>query len=117
VNVEFFYVFLLCVVALTVVLLIQIVGLILVLALLVLPAAAATQLAGSINRMMWAAVALNCAITFAGLGVSYSPDLPAGATMVVVAGAVYVAVTVFSAIRPRLLKAATRQARASSAAD
>jgi hypothetical protein len=37
--------------------------------------------------------------------------------MVVVAGAVYVAVTVFSAIRPRLLKAATRQARASSAAD
>jgi zinc transport system permease protein len=102
VNVEVFYVFLLCVVALTVVLLIQIVGLILVLALLVLPAAAATELAGSIDRMMWLAVLLNCAITFAGLGISYGPDLPTGATMVIVAGAVYVAVIVFGRIRPRL---------------
>jgi zinc transport system permease protein len=110
VTVELFYVFLLCVVALTVVLLIQIVGLILVLALLVLPAAAATQLAGSIDRMMWVAVALSCAITFAGLGISYGPDLPTGATMVIVAGAVYVMVVVFAAIRPRLLKAAAPEA-------
>jgi zinc transport system permease protein len=104
VNVEVFYVFLLCVVALTVVLLIQIVGLILVLALLVLPAAAATQLAGSIDRMMWAAVALNCLITFSGLAISYEPDLPAGATMVVLAGVVYVAVVAGVGLRRRLLK-------------
>lgn len=104
VNVEVIYVFLLCVVALTVVLLIQIVGLILVLALLVLPAAAATQLAGSIDRMMWAAVALNCFITFAGLAISYAPDLPAGATMVVLAGVVYVAVVAGAGLRRRLLK-------------
>ena len=106
VNVELFYVFLLCVVALTVVLLIQIVGLILVLALLVLPAAAATQLAGSIDRMMWTAVALNCVITFAGLAISYGPDLPTGATMVVVAGAVYVAVALVGGAQRRLRKGA-----------
>ena len=106
VNVELFYIFLLCVVALTVVLLIQIVGLILVLALLVLPAAAATQLAGSIDRMMWVAVALNCAITFAGLGLSYGPDLPTGATIVVVAGMVYLAVVVTGRIRRRFGKSA-----------
>jgi len=104
VNVELFYVFLLCVVALTVVLLIQIVGLILVLALLVLPAAAATQLAGSIDRMMWVAVGLNCAITCAGLAVSYGPDLPTGATMVVLAGTVYVAVIAIGGARRRLLR-------------
>jgi len=109
VNVELFYVFLLCVVALTVVLLIQIVGLILVLALLVLPAAAATQLAGSIDRMMWVAVALNCAITCAGLAISYGPDLPTGATMVIVAGVVYVAVVVVGNVRTRLVKAAIRE--------
>lgn len=100
-NVELFYVFLLCVVALTVVLLIQIVGLILVLALLVLPAAAATQLAGSIDRMMWTAVGLNCLITFLGLGLSYGPDLPTGATMVILSGVVYVAVILFAGIRER----------------
>src|SRR5690606_20763464 len=77
----FFYVFLLCIVAVTVVLLIQIVGLVLVLALLVLPAAAATQLAGSIGRMMWVAAGLSAVVTVAGLGISYAPDLPSGATM------------------------------------
>lgn len=101
VNVELFYIFLLCVVALTVVLLIQIVGLILVLALLVLPAAAATQLAGSIKAMMWTAVALNCCITLGGLALSFGPDLPAGATMVVLAGLLYVVVTVYRGVRPR----------------
>jgi len=112
VNVELFYVFLLCVVALTVVLLIQIVGLILVLALLVLPAAAATQLAGSIDRMMWTAVGLNCLITFSGLGLSYGPDLPTGATMVILAGVVYVAVIFLAGIRERRGKHAASGANA-----
>jgi zinc transport system permease protein len=101
VNVEFFYIFLLCIVAITVVLLIQIVGLVLVLALLVLPAAAATQLAGSIARMMLVAVGLSAVVTVAGLGISYAPDLPSGATMVIVAGVMYVAVVLATGLRRR----------------
>ncbi|MBI1732623.1 MAG: metal ABC transporter permease [Gammaproteobacteria bacterium] len=91
VNVEFFYIFLLCIVALTVVLLIQIVGLILVMALLVLPAAAAGQFVTSVTRMMLLAVAMSALVTTAGLATSFAADLPAGATMVVAAGVLYAA--------------------------
>lgn len=101
VNVEAFYIFLLCIVALTVVLLIQIVGLILVMALLVLPAATAAQFAGSVSRMMWLAIALSLGITVAGLGASYAPDLPSGATIAVVAGLVYLVSLLLSRVRPR----------------
>ncbi len=90
INVEFFYILLLCMVALTVVLLIQIVGLILVLALLILPAAAAAQFVGTIKRMMVVSIILSIAITTLGLIISYEPDLPSGATIIIVAGFVYV---------------------------
>ena len=89
-NVERFYILLLCMVALTIVLLIQIVGLILVMALLILPAASAVQFSNSIPRMMAVSVALSILITISGLLLSYQPDLPSGATIIVVAGVVYV---------------------------
>ena len=95
VRVDVLYIYLLCIVALTVVLLIQIVGLILVMALLVLPAATAASFAGSVSRMMWLAVAVSMVATVAGLGLSYAPDLPSGATMVVVAGLIYLVSIVF----------------------
>ena len=97
INVEFFYILLLCTVALTVVLLIQVVGLILVLALLILPAAIAAQVAGSILRMMLLAVVLSVVITVSGLLISYTPDLPSGSTIIVLAGSVYI-VTLFTQI-------------------
>jgi len=90
VRVEFVYILLLCVIALTVVLLINIVGLILVMALLVLPAASAAQFAGSITRMMYASILLSMVITVAGLMLSYQPDLPTGSTIILLAGTVYV---------------------------
>jgi zinc transport system permease protein len=89
VRVEFVYILLLCVIALTVVLLINIVGLILVMALLVLPAASAAQFAGSIARMMLASILLSMLITVSGLFLSYQPDLPSGSTIIVLAGFVY----------------------------
>ena len=89
-NVEFFYILLLCTVALTVVLLIQVVGLILVLALLILPAATAAQFAASILRMMLLAVVFSVVITVSGLLISYAPDLPSGSTIIVLAGSVYI---------------------------
>ena len=89
INVEAYYILLLCIIALTVVLLIQIVGLILVMALLILPAASAVQFSSTIPRMMTIAVMLSVFITTTGLMLSYQPDLPTGATIIVVAGLVY----------------------------
>jgi len=89
INVEAYYILLLCIIALTVVLLIQIVGLILVMALLILPAASAVQFSSTIPRMMTIAVMLSVFITTTGLLLSYQPDLPTGATIIVVAGLVY----------------------------
>ena len=80
---------LLCLIALTVVILIRVVGLILVIALLTLPAAIAGHYAKSLSSMMLLACLLGGAFTFLGLFVSYGPDLPAGATIIVLAGSGY----------------------------
>lgn len=90
INIEFYYILLLCMVALTVVLLIQVVGLILVLALLILPAASAAQFVNSIRRMMLLSVIFSMLITASGLVISFEPDLPSGSTIIILAGLFYV---------------------------
>ena len=99
VNVELFDIIMLSMIALTVVLLVQIVGLILVIALLVLPAATAAQFSHSLTRMMFIAVILSIVQTFTGLAISYQPDLPSGAVMIVLAGIIYI---ISIAIKSRL---------------
>jgi len=89
------YLLLLCLVAVTVVLLIQVVGLILVIALLTLPAAIAGQHVQTLGRMMLLATLLGAAFTSSGLALSYGPDLPPGATIILVAGAAYVVSTLY----------------------
>jgi zinc transport system permease protein len=86
-----FYLLLLCLVAVTVVLLIQVVGLILVIALLTLPAAIAGHWVHTLGRVMLVATGLGAIFTSAGLALAYTPDLPAGPTMVLLAGGGYVA--------------------------
>lgn len=97
----FFYLLLLCMVALTVVLLIQVVGLILVIALLVLPAAIAGQYMRSLAGMMLLAVVLGGLFTSTGLAISYEPNLPAGPTIVLVTGGIYLLSTVSTGLRQR----------------
>jgi zinc transport system permease protein len=89
VSVNFFSLLLLCLVALTVVILIQVVGLILVIALLALPAAIAGQYVHSLSRMMLVATLLGAFFTTGGLAVSYQYDLPSGATTVLLTGLAY----------------------------
>jgi zinc transport system permease protein len=69
-----------------------VVGIVLVIALLTLPAAIAGQLTSTLRGMMAAAAALSIAFTITGLAVSYGPDLPAGATTIVIAGLAYLGV-------------------------
>ena len=89
ISVERFYLLFLSLVALTVVILIQIVGLILVIALLTLPAAVSGQYVRSLNLMMVLATVLGVLFTTGGLALSYQPDLPPGPTIILLAGAFY----------------------------
>ncbi|HHI77005.1 MAG TPA: metal ABC transporter permease [Gammaproteobacteria bacterium] len=87
--VTFFYLLLLVLIALTVVLLIHVVGLILVLALLTLPAAIAAQHVHSLARMMVIATVLSALLVTLGLAMSYAPNLPPGPSIVLLAGLAY----------------------------
>lgn len=91
----------LCLVALTVVLLVQVVGIILVVALLTLPAATAGRLTSRLPAMMLVSIIFCLISTTGGLMISYNPDLPAGATIIMVAGALYLLSDVYMRLRHR----------------
>jgi len=92
-RVEFFYLLLLWITALTVVLLVTVVGIVMVIALLTLPAAVASHFSKTLKQMMVLSTLFCALFTAGGLALSYSPNLPAGATIIVLAGATYLAVT------------------------
>ena len=96
VPVNTFYLLFLCLVALTVVLLVQVVGLILVIALLTLPAAIAGHYVHTLGRMMILASGLGMIFTGIGIWLSYLLDLPSGAIIILVAGGCYLASALFS---------------------
>lgn len=96
VPVNFFYLLFLCLVALTVVLLVQVVGLILVIALLTLPAAIAGHYMHTMGRMMILASGLGMVFTSIGIWLSYVLDLPTGAIIILVAGSCYLLSAIFS---------------------
>jgi zinc transport system permease protein len=80
---------LLTMIACTVVMLIQTVGLILVIALFTIPASIAQLFSNNLKKMMVLSVLSGMCITVAGLFLSYFLDLTAGATIILVACAVY----------------------------
>ena len=90
-----FYTLLLCLTALTIVTLIYVVGIILVIALLTLPVAVAGLFSRKLWQMMLLSAALSAIFTTMGLAISYGPDLPAGATTILLAAAAYVLVKIF----------------------
>ena len=92
VHVEFYYLVLLCLTALTVVLLVTVVGIVMVIALITLPAAVAGELTKRLWHMMALSTVLTVLFTTAGLAFSYGPDLPAGATTIIIAGTTYLLV-------------------------
>lgn len=99
--VERLYLTLLCLIALTVVLLIRIVGIILIIALLTIPAATARRFTSNLRKMMILAVALGIGFTFGGLWLSYAVDLPSGATIILVGGGVFLVSLGFLRLRGR----------------
>ncbi len=91
INTTRLYLLLLVCIGLTVVILIRIVGVILLIALLSLPAATAGIYTNDMKRMMLAATALSLIYTTAGIFASYYVDLPTSAAIILLAALAYVA--------------------------
>ncbi len=83
------YLMLIGAIALTVVMVMQVVGLIMVIALLTIPAAIAVQFVKELKQMMLTACILGMVFTTMGLWLSYLFDLTSGATIILVAGTAY----------------------------
>jgi len=95
-SVNRLYLLLLCLVAITVVLLIQVIGIILVIALLALPPMIASLFTNRLWKMMIIAFIFCGAFNFIGLVISYQFNLPTGATISLVATAVYLTMLTFN---------------------
>jgi len=108
--VDVYYLGILALTACAVVLLMTVVGLVLVIALLTLPVAIASRFSRSLWQVMVGAAVLSTVFTASGLALSYGPSLPAGATTILVAGAVYLLVLIASRFlrRPTPPSAAAR---------
>ena len=104
VPVHVYYIMLLSITALTVVLLVTVVGIVMVIALLTLPAAIAGQFARTLKQMIVFAVLISMAVCSGGLALSYSPDFPAGATIIVLAGTLYLIVLLGKKISLHFIK-------------
>ncbi|MBP0000564.1 MAG: metal ABC transporter permease [Cyanobacteria bacterium SID2] len=89
VPVNALYLMLVGAIALTVVMVMQVVGLILTIALLTMPAAIAGQFVKDIKQMSILASLLGVLFTTTGLFVSYAFDLTSGATIILVSGISY----------------------------
>ena len=87
------YLVLLCLIALTVVMLIRVVGVILVIALLTIPAAASRRLTNDLRKMMGLSIIFAALFCITGLYLSYLFDLPSGSTIVLVSGVVFLLIS------------------------
>jgi zinc transport system permease protein len=86
---EKLYLFLLCIIALTIVVLIKVVGIILVIALLTIPATLSRRFTHNLKKMMLISIVFGTVISVAGIGLSYALDVPSGATIILVLSLVY----------------------------
>jgi zinc transport system permease protein len=94
IRVKLYYMLLLCLTALTVVLLMRVVGIVMVIALLTLPAAVAGHFSRRLWQMMLLAVLCCMVFVTVGLGLSYRYELTSGPAIIVLAAGVYLAVAV-----------------------
>jgi zinc transport system permease protein len=92
------YFLLLCLIGLSVILLMRVVGIVLVIALLTIPTAIVRQFCRKLNRLMAYSTLIAVILTMTGLWLSFLLDLPSGATVVLVLASAFL----FSALIKRL---------------
>lgn len=89
VPVNFFHFLLLAMISISVVMVIQVVGLILVIAMLTIPPYIAERFSNSLRIMMVLSGLFSCLFTLAGLWLSYTHNLTSGATIILVNGVAF----------------------------
>ena len=89
IPVDFLEIMLLSMIGLTIVMMMRVVGLIMVIALLTIPAAISGLFVRNIKKMMLLSSLLGIVFTIVGLLLSYFFDLTSGATIILVAGIAY----------------------------
>jgi zinc transport system permease protein len=80
---------LIAMIGLSVVMLMRVVGLIMIIALLTVPAAIGAMYLKNMKQIMWLATGLSLIFTIGGLLISYYFNLSSGATIILVSGATY----------------------------
>ncbi|RJS84917.1 metal ABC transporter permease [Candidatus Bathyarchaeota archaeon] len=98
VPVERIYLLLLSLIALTVVVLIRIVGVILVIAMLTIPATISWQFSYKLKEMMLLSVMLSAIFTMGGLWLSFTLDLASGATIVMLSVATFLLTSLYKVL-------------------
>lgn len=88
-NVRALYFLLLAMVAVTIVLMIQIIGAILIISMLCLPAAIANIFSSKLSKMIYLSVLFSFVFTFVGIYLSYTFNWPPGATIALITTIVY----------------------------
>jgi zinc transport system permease protein len=95
------YFLLMAMIALSVVMVIQVVGLILVIALLTIPPYISEKFSGSLLEMMFYSVLLNIFFTTVGLWLSYTFNLTSGASIIMVAATCFFISILLERLRPK----------------
>ncbi len=101
-RVEVFSTLLIVLVSLSVVFLLAVAGLILVVALITLPAATAGRFTRSLGTMMVGGTVVGAVCTLGGLGISYAGDWPTGPAIVLLAALAYLLATLLQRILARV---------------
>jgi len=107
VPVDAIHMLMLCLIALTVVMMMRVVGLIMVIALLTMPAAISGQFVRDMKRMMVLASILGVLFTTTGLWLSYFLNLTSGATIILVSGTAYLLSLVVKPLMSRVRSEST----------
>jgi zinc transport system permease protein len=108
IKTDMFQVMMIILVSCTVILMVTVVGIVMVIALLTIPAAIAGIFSNSLKPMMIWATGLVALFHIAGLAVSYTADLTTGATTIIIAGSVYALSLSAAAVSRKLIRQKNR---------
>jgi zinc transport system permease protein len=89
-------------IALTIVLLIKVVGIILIIALLNMPASLGRPYTNNLGKMMYLATFFGISFSIIGLLLSYLFDAPSGATIILVMSSVYILHFLYDGLKPKI---------------
>ncbi len=90
INTSFYYYVLITIIAIATVLAVKLVGVILASAMMILPAATASQIFWHYKKIITASILLSVLVVISGIFVSFYLNLPSGATIVFVYGIVFI---------------------------